>query len=147
MCKISIIAIFCLVFSFLSPLTAFFLGGSPSLEPAGTERSQFSAHFKTSEFACNHCGQGSADPKLVKALENFRFFIGGLPIIITSGYRCEVHNSAVAGARRSQHLLGRAADIKVKGISAAELAGAAKRFGDFKFIKEYSTWIHVDMRK
>ena len=141
------IAIFCLVFSFLSPLTAFSLGGSPSLEPAGTERSHSPAHFKDKEFACKHCGQGSADPKLVEALENFRFFIGGLPIIVTSGYRCGPHNSAVGGAQRSQHMLGRAADIKVRGLAIPALADAAERFGKFKFIKEYRTWIHVDVRR
>ena len=35
----------------------------------------------------------------------------GQPIRITSGYRCEELNSAVGGVRRSQHMLGEAADL------------------------------------
>ena len=37
----------------------------------------------------------------------------GKPIRITSGYRCEELNSAVGGVRRSQHMLGEAADLSV----------------------------------
>lgn len=36
----------------------------------------------------------------------------GQPIIVTSGYRCEKLNSAVGGAKGSQHTLGEAADIR-----------------------------------
>ena len=35
----------------------------------------------------------------------------GRPIIVTSGYRCKELNTAVGGARNSQHLKGQAADI------------------------------------
>lgn len=35
----------------------------------------------------------------------------GRPIIVTSGYRCKELNTAVGGARSSQHLKGQAADI------------------------------------
>jgi zinc D-Ala-D-Ala carboxypeptidase len=48
----------------------------------------------------------------------------GRPIAITSGYRSEAVNRAIGGARSSQHLRGEAADIKVEGLSAEELAGA-----------------------
>ena len=37
----------------------------------------------------------------------------GQPIRITSDYRCEELNSAVGGVRRSQHMLGEAADLSV----------------------------------
>ena len=35
----------------------------------------------------------------------------GRPIIVTSGYRCKELNTAIGGARYSQHLKGQAADI------------------------------------
>ena len=35
----------------------------------------------------------------------------GLPIYVTSGYRCRLLNDAVGGADNSQHMLGQAADI------------------------------------
>jgi len=37
----------------------------------------------------------------------------GKPIRITSGFRCEALNRAVGGVRRSQHMLGEAADLSV----------------------------------
>ena len=45
-------------------------------------------------------------------LEPARLDVG--PIIINSGYRNEVYNRQVGGARNSQHLLGQAADIRPK---------------------------------
>ena len=38
----------------------------------------------------------------------------GIPIIITSGYRCPDLNDAVKGATSSQHMKGEAADFKIK---------------------------------
>ena len=37
----------------------------------------------------------------------------GLPIRINSGFRCLIHNTAVGGAKNSQHTLGQAADLSV----------------------------------
>ena len=45
-------------------------------------------------------------------IEPARLDVG--PIIINSGYRNEVYNRQVGGARNSQHLLGQAADIRPK---------------------------------
>lgn len=39
----------------------------------------------------------------------------GLPIIVTSGFRCQELNKAVGGVPTSQHLKGEAADISVGG--------------------------------
>ena len=44
------------------------------------------------------------------------------PIRITSGYRSPEVNRAVKGSPTSQHLKGEAADIKVKGWTAVQLA-------------------------
>ena len=38
----------------------------------------------------------------------------GVPIIITSGYRCPDLNDAVKGATSSQHMKGEAADFKIR---------------------------------
>ena len=38
----------------------------------------------------------------------------GVPILITSGYRCPDLNDAVKGATSSQHMKGEAADFKIK---------------------------------
>jgi uncharacterized protein YcbK (DUF882 family) len=38
-------------------------------------------------------------------------------LIINSGYRCYELNKAIGGAKRSQHILGEAADIEIVGVS------------------------------
>lgn len=46
----------------------------------------------------------------------------GRPVRITSGYRSAALNDAIGGAQNSQHMRGEAADIKVDGIAAEDLA-------------------------
>lgn len=46
----------------------------------------------------------------------------GRPVRVTSGYRAPAVNRAVSGSPTSQHMLGEAADIKVEGLTAEELA-------------------------
>ena len=86
-----------------------------------------SPHFSDAEMRCScGCGANGCDPALLDALEAFRAAVG-LPVIIESAYRCPDHNKAVGGSLASQHLLGLAADVRVKGMSAAEGEGASKR--------------------
>lgn len=82
-----------------------------------------SAHFSRHEFACRddngkpcpYCG-GKADvtPALIDKLEEIREFTG-IPMTITSGYRCPVRNAEVGGKADSAHLRGEAADFWVSG--------------------------------
>lgn len=77
----------------------------------------------------------------------------GKPITINSCYRSPKLNAAVGGAKKSQHMTGKAADIEVKGMSNYDLAIFIKN--NFKFdqlILEYcdnlkndinSGWVHV----
>ncbi|MFA5542761.1 MAG: D-Ala-D-Ala carboxypeptidase family metallohydrolase [Bacilli bacterium] len=63
-------------------------------------------YFKAKEFACKcGCGLSALDPKLIDILDEGRKKYGR-PIIITSGSRCQAHNQAIGGARRSAHLIG-----------------------------------------
>lgn len=73
----------------------------------------------------------------------------GKPIHITSGYRPEWLNTAVGGAKTSAHLEGRAADIKVYGMSCLELAKTIVELGlPFdKVINEFENWVHVSIAK
>ncbi len=103
-----------------------------------------SENFKEKEFACRCCGVLKVDPMLMEKLELLRAEFGK-PIIVTSGYRCPKHNKEVGGVSKSQHIQGKAADIKIKGINPHEVAEAAKKSG-FTFILAYSTWTHVDVR-
>ena len=108
---------------------------------------KLSAHFSNIEFQCK-CGVCEAqwfDPALFELLEKLRRGLGDAPITITSGYRCEKHNAAVGGSKNSQHLYGKAADIKVKGVNPREVAQIARTLG-FGGIGVYSSWVHVDTR-
>lgn len=78
-------------------------------------------NFKEEEFICKcgKCKEVPADLKenlilLCQQLEKIRFYTGA--IIINSGVRCKAHNKKVGGVPNSQHLYGKAADIRVKNM-------------------------------
>lgn len=70
------------------------------------------------------------------------------PIIITSGYRCEILNKKVGGAPNSQHTRGQAVDIIVKGITPKTLYEFIKSSGliyDQLILEQTKSaqWIHI----
>ena len=83
---------------------------------------QLTRHFKVKEFACK---DGTPvvfiDDYLYTILDILRHKLGK-PVIITSGYRTPEWNKKCNGAKYSYHMRGMAADIKVNGMSAKELA-------------------------
>lgn len=58
---------------------------------------------------------------VVNVLDPLRAHLGR-PVRITSGFRSFAVNRAVDGSPTSQHMLGEAVDLKVDGLTAAELA-------------------------
>ena len=54
-------------------------------------------------------------------LEPLRQYLGGIPIIVDSGFRSPAVNESVGGVSNSQHLLGQAADIHCITLTAFEL--------------------------
>lgn len=106
------------------------------------------AHFKRAEFACRcGCGFDAIDEGLVEALEALRERLGR-PIVVLSGCRCEAHNAAEGGARHSQHVLGKAADIRVAGMGARELYSWATGVVDLRGfgVDDERHFVHVDVR-
>lgn len=69
----------------------------------------------------------------------------GRPVLVNSGFRSEAVNRAVGGTASSQHRLGQAADIRVAGMSSADLAREIVRLGlPFdQLIEEFGRWVHV----
>jgi uncharacterized protein YcbK (DUF882 family) len=113
--------------------------------PAQTLDIRLSEHFTQSEFTCKcGCGETKVNMQLIIKLEELRERLK-VPIIITSGYRCEKHNREVGGVKHSQHLYGNAVDIKVKGYTPEQVAKIVKEVG-FSFVRIYKSWVHVDVR-
>ena len=108
---------------------------------------KLSTNFKVKEFACS---DGSdpifIDSELVTSLQNIRTHFGK-SVTITSAYRTPTKNKAVGGQTYSQHLYGRAADIKVKGVTPKQVAAYAEKLLPGKGgIGIYSTFTHIDVR-
>mgnify|MGYP002177337573 FL=1 len=114
-------------------------------------------NFSIGEFKCK-CGCIMPDEvlynvvKLVNQLQTIRDVIK-TPIQINSAYRCKTHNQAVNGSESSQHILGKAADIVVRGYNPSleiyplieELIkeGLILQGG----LGDYPTFTHYDIRK
>ena len=75
----------------------------------------------------------------------------GEPIKINSGWRCENYNRKINGVKRSQHIKGKAADIRVKNLTPDEVATAIDKLQEGGFIKSgglgrYNSFTHYDIR-
>lgn len=108
---------------------------------------KLSANFKVKEFACT---DGSdpifVDTELVNVLQKIRNHFGK-SVTITSAYRTPTKNKACGGQTYSQHLYGKAADIKVKGVTPKKVAAYAETLLKNKGgIGTYSTFVHIDVR-
>ena len=102
-------------------------------------------YFDRSEFACKcGCGQNTVDAQLLQILVDIREHFSR-KMIITSGNRCPMHNRVIGGAPSSWHLIGRAADVQVEGITPWLVSEAAAQYGA-SGIKTYETWTHIDTR-
>lgn len=116
---------------------------------------QLSKNFKKSEFKCR---DGTVVPdelmdnleELVENLQIIRDHIN-VPMHIISGYRTPKYNRKIGGARKSQHMKAKAADIVVKSIKPVELRkiivelikeGKIKKGG----VGLYRSFVHYDTR-
>ena len=104
-------------------------------------------YFKVREFACKDGSQVVfIDDYLCTILDILRNKLGK-PVIITSGYRTPEWNKKCNGAKYSYHMRGMAADIRVDGVSAKELANKLNEIvPDECGIIVYNTWVHFDVR-
>lgn len=108
---------------------------------------KLSANFKVKEFACT---DGSdpifIDTELVNVLQKIRSHFGKA-VTITSAYRTPGKNKAAGGQTYSQHLYGKAADIKVKGVAPKKVSAyAEKLLPKSGGIGTYGTFTHIDVR-
>lgn len=88
------------------------------------------------------------DPALIDLITEMAR-IKGITLLVISGYRSPSHNTAVSGAKRSQHMLGHAVDISGSGLTnqdRIDLIGIASSLG-IKGIGVYNSGsMHFDNR-
>lgn len=105
-------------------------------------------NFRQAEFNNKGAGQkmikGGMDSKLLMGLELLRYRLNDNAIVINSGYRNPSHNKKVGGAKNSQHLYGKAADIVVKGYKPSTVYNESVKI--FDGVGKYPTFTHVDVR-
>jgi uncharacterized protein YcbK (DUF882 family) len=73
------------------------------------------------------------------------------PIKINSAYRCESYNTIIGGSKNSQHILGLASDIVVKGITPDNTFSFLNKLMALNIINlgglgQYNTFTHIDFR-
>jgi hypothetical protein len=115
---------------------------------------KLSENFSLSEFT--ETSTGLPNKPSQEAITNLKYLVQYVlqpardkfgPIEITSGYRSEKVNAAVGGSETSDHLKGKAADIKHKDL-ASVFAFIRKQTNFKQLIWEFGTdkqpaWIHV----
>lgn len=109
-------------------------------------------NFERDEFICPcGCGFDDVDPLLVSTLQRLRDEVQR-PVIVNSGCRCRSHNAAVKGSKSSQHLRGKAADIKIDGMTSGQIIDVIRRLyldGEIYVGYVYAingNSVHVDVR-
>ena len=111
-------------------------------------------NFSLKEFACH---DGSVTPKDVVLrlqkvaiqLQVLRDFLEK-PININSGHRNEVYNASIGGVKNSQHVLGNASDISVKGLTPEDIKEALEMLISSGHILQggigiYNSFVHYDI--
>ena len=111
-------------------------------------------NFSIEEFQCR-CGCNMPEfvkKNVIELAENLQIIrdeVGRLDL--TNAYRCKDHNSDVGGSTSSQHLVGKAADVKSESIKPKEMAQIVNDLMKNEKIKTggigiYNTFTHIDIR-
>lgn len=111
-----------------------------------------SSHLSWDELACK---DGMPYPEqwrttravaLARAFEALREEVGR-PLVILSAYRTPSHNQRIGGARFSQHVEGRALDLRPPSTwTPKRLANLARHIPSIRGLGLYSTFVHIDVR-
>ena len=109
---------------------------------------ELSDYFRRTQFMCPCCGECRVDARLLAALENLHT-LAQADIEIVSAFRCPKKSENVLGPSRLAHLQGRAADIRIPGLSVEQMYELADRVYDFRHggigLNDDKT-LHVDVR-
>ena len=95
---------------------------------------------------CGRCQSNSMQQRIIDLFQSLRDRLGK-PLTINSGFRCAEYNKKVGGKPNSQHLSGKALDIKLPtGIDADQMEKEMEAIGATA-IGKYKTFCHMDERE
>ena len=108
-----------------------------------------SQNFSRYEFICQcGCGFDTVDAELLRVLQSISDHFNNVPIEVSGPNRCSRHNQEIGGSPKSQHIKGKAADIKVEGIKPSAVYDYIDdKWPDRYGLGIYINRIHVDVRK
>ena len=116
---------------------------------------QITKNFNLSEFLCRD-GSKIPDnllPNVVELAENLQVLRDylGVPLTINSAYRSPAYNSKIGGAKFSQHLEAKAADISTSKFTPEQVHAAILKLISEGKMKQggvglYNSWVHYDTR-
>ncbi len=106
-----------------------------------------SKNFTKEEMECKcGCGLFNMSPKFIMMLEKIRADIK-MPMVITSGVRCENHNAKVGGSPTSAHLTGDAVDVRYTSSKMLrDMVESAMKHGA-NGVGVYKSWVHIDIKE
>lgn len=139
----------------IAPVLLTLLGVGAWLYSRKRMSNKLSKNFSLEEFASKDGATTPAEVinnlrELAKNLQVLRDYVGK-PIKINSGYRSPEHNKSVGGVANSQHVKGKAADIKIDGMTPREIAATIENFILVGKMKQgglgiYPNFVHYDTR-
>ena len=118
-------------------------------------RKEAVSYFKISEFDSKDGAEMPYDVKMnvIELIDNLNVLRQELksPLYVNSGYRSPEHNKNIGGSLNSQHLTGKAADIRSNEYTPKQIkdkieelikVGKMKQGG----LSAYNTFVHYDIR-
>jgi len=118
-------------------------------------RKEAVSYFKISEFDSKDGAEMPFDVKVnvIELIDNLNVLRQelGSPLFVNSGYRSPEHNKSIGGSLNSQHLTGKAADIRSNEYTPKQIkekieelikVGKMKQGG----LSAYNTFVHYDIR-
>lgn len=113
---------------------------------------QLTKNFNSTEFecSCGTCDGQRINMELVYKLQEIRSELD-VPLKVTSGYRCQWYQNQLreqgySAAKKSQHVLGNAADVSIRKDRFAEFLQLALNHFFCVGIGTKSPWLHLDTR-
>lgn len=111
--------------------------------------------FVFSDYAARHGIANDPPPAAIERMkivaacaETLRTYLGGLPLRVTSGFRCEALNIGIGGQPDSAHIYGCAADLVHASLSPYQVMRTIPNSGLLaghldQCILEFGRWVHI----